>query len=1086
MSDDDFDDTPLTQARLPTQVESFATQVPRDVLLAASLDAPYKHDATSNGATMSDRTLQLLSNFKSNGETPAIAAGRLAQKRKNEQAHEANGVVKKHCVRLNESPNAEGVSGAGKLHESTTSQGRLSPAQSQQSAPEDLSIRAQRSLAILWPGDTSYGIPRRWRSENLDNTTAVMYVNLCQSIKDRGINLSCLWTEAPQYLERECRKQGGLNKTALMQTDDVLEHNAKAQNLLQNVTNLVDDPRHGPQEVEQRIPPRTLSSRTGRLVTGRQARCPVEQQQILDSSGIEYPPLPGSDVRPGSMPLKIFEHLTAEADSLSNLRAVPELAEDTSEPQHEETDAPAEEADDSQEVSGSQWPASPDRAAQRQEQTTKLQSSDSSSLSSAPASTPKRRRIRRNLPPNSSQLDGSKTSISKSSSPEVSVLLKAGGEDLDDALREPGAVEEDDASPEPGAKEDEEILQASHFTADQHETPDHVNGELPAIAESNDVDSHDSENEAQEQSTASEGKPIQVARTPFPGKPVERPELNAPESSFVPSTYLDHTKTTSHRAAIQASADMPRQNAAEPREDAPQSTPRDSNYRDQTGSDGSSDAAEYARRLEVTRTWRRTLLKPISKPIIAAATATLGSINNTAPVVTNQPHPFAATNGKTKVAAEIPKLPALTLSNQAPLQKNGQGPARAKSPLTQTTHTPDANSALYLQFITAYEDYKGTLKDFERGCRILAKYNATKKTHSYLQDDFVFHYTQSYDRYLTECHDSGDDPDSFATYFDPIEPTHLKKIIVSFQGGVLDQLLAPATTQKTHVDLTRSSSPLPWAQYASQQTGLDRVRNEEPSKEPERSNGHRRSEPDHVQQPAASQQSLDASQSVEEWLESTVPGRAPSPELGTLGIDRSTEDSPISDKANRASGSKRRVTISPDHQAKRPRLISSTFDGPDDMSGRRSTPARVRVSGGIASSSQSSAAAFKVPSLLPKSTPVRRSLPASFPTSAKRPPLSSSPPDPPRLDPALKGFISEPKQRTTARMPSDAAGPLNSGSSRVATTMQPPAPSAARSSLPSSSANGRRSVAERRSLNPEWCKDESTPFKRFAAGWMRR
>ncbi|KPI45592.1 uncharacterized protein AB675_266 [Cyphellophora attinorum] len=973
--------------------------------------------------------------------------------------------------------------------------------------------------------------------------------------------------QARSIKKRELAENGGRDgssaKKPCLEGDS--EEPSAAQSLLQNVDNLTQEKKFVPERIQHASQVNQSVPSAIRSITSRQAHCPLDQKSILESSGIECPPLPGHDKRPGTMPQKLFELFTAQADQASSAsRLSSGHITEVKLPAHEQAEQAEEEEDDlpTQQVSGSQWPASPDYAARVAPAIEAAQSPESSPISSAPSSAKPLRTRMQGLPPDSPPAAGqeatsaSSVDLEPSRSGENALIAQpskesASTKDQQSNLPTPSSdsVEDVDTS----ASDEEASDALSIMDLDRPHASASVPVSLPA-------------------STSGTRKPVEVERTPFPGKQIHRRQEMVPGSTFVPSTYADAIRTvhTSDPLPEMYSSDSEISNKRRQDRQEYHNTQRSTQMGSQA-KDKDQDAVQHERKMQEHREWRRNLLKPITK-VPTQSSQPQVMAEETLVVETSTE---SRVDAKSKSADETSVQESFQPSTEARAntsQVNGNSskshheaarpsspPARPAHPSQQTSlrsttrvpsisahhGVPTSYGALFERFKAAYSDYGGTVKHFASACEMLAKPNVATRVHRSLMDDFVFHYANTFLPYVIESAASGEGSMPYTDYFFTLDDlTHWKKVLSSAGLHAAGTTRSARTSELSQVQKRRVSYGLPSVSIKDENSisttpNVDtlthapaHVQDQFMAQDLEKAASHvsvefaGQAEPSEMAKATAQSQDASQQSSVESWLEQTAHARAPSPELGTPGIDRSAEQSPDANGLQRRMLTNKRGTISSlavdPPAAKRARgnmgmVRPASASIQEQVQPTGSTP---RLSVASALDGAPSTAPPRDPYVPPRSTPKRKSLPASFGITKSLPPSStapavvaratvsrsSRPPDgspasSPALDPALKGFITD----------SNAAGPSRSfvrPQSRRTSTFNPfikpppkprivssPSSKGKEPEIPPSSATSRPPPlakktsstslsSDKKKLNPDWWRKEDTPYQRFASNWM--
>jgi hypothetical protein len=981
--------------------------------------------------------------------------------------------------------------------------------------------------------------------------------------------------------KRELDENGGRNGTLAkkLRLEADSDEPSAAQSLLQNVDNLTEKKcisgriQHVSQ-VEESVP------FTARGLTARQSHCPPDQKTILDSSGIECPPLPGRDKRPGTMPQKLFELFTAQADQATS-NSGPSSGHDSNVdgvdnanalPGHEQIEEPEDEDDDlpTQQVSGSQWPASPDYAARNALASKAARSLESSPISSAPSSAKPVRTRMQGLPPDSPQVAGQE--IESASSIDVEPLRTS-----DSAAR----AQEMGEKPEKGSAESREqqsnLPTPSSDSVEDEGTPD--SDEEASDGDQVTEDPHMSASGPVSIASSGPGttKPAQVVRTPHPGRPTSHRQNMEPGSTFVPSTYAE----VGRPAQIANPPPEVERSDSDTSDKRGQDTHRDyvnsrstrlsSKAARSEGMGNDSDAAQHARKMQEHREWRRALLKPMAK---------LSSNSSEQPNGMSVEEEALRVSASIGMGLDVKEESAIERNVQDVLQPSTQARAdttkmnggtsndhtkgvQRSSPLPRSMHTdpatnlrptarvpsisaqagiPSSYGPLFVRFKAAYGDYGGTVKHFASACEMLAKPNIATRVHRSLMDDFVFHYANTFLPYVIESAASGEGSMPYTDYFFTLDDlTHWQKVLSSAGLHAAGTTRSSRNSELSQVQRrisyevpsfsVKDENSLSTTPHVGTRTHVPAQARTRPSTQDVDMHDSvgLASEPEPSGEANAGLQSQHASQqsSVESWLEQTAHARMPSPELGTPDIDRSADHSPENNGLHRHMLTKKRGTIASlavePPQAKRARVDEVTQQPaltPVQQHKKAMLAKGRSITEASALSGPSATAPVQPPYLPPRATPKRKSLPASFgitktvlPPSTAPPVVASAttarsprPPDrtpasSPALDPALKGFVTDPNvpgpSRTfvvpRSRQPS-ASNPFLKPppkprivSNPTPKGKEPVVPPSSAKSLPAALAKKASSgslSSDKKKLDRDWWKKEDTPYQRFASGWM--
>lgn len=951
----------------------------------------------------------------------------------------------------------------------------------QQGSQVDLKPNALKRLRSIWDNEEHFGVPIKWRAATSDVKVLIPYLNICQQVKKQGKLLSSLWTNGTRYLEAACEDEGRLCPRAIekaakrIRGTQILPPGHPLAPSSSIPEDMVASPpgNPGPQPVKH--------SAKDKKVVRRFTKVPKDQISILECPQSHYPPLPGQDTRPGALPVKLLDLFTAQVDeaALSSEPGIQtssmgkQLNRSEETVRHHKVDEQLEESSNSEEeVTASQWPASPDRGGKPlDDDPQEPESSRPPSLSPVPG-----RQRKAELPPDSSPLEDY-TGLESVRNHTESEDRSTANESLEPSANDRRSPLQ--PSPNPG-KHRAGSMQSGTIAIDYKTKESAYN---PA---SDDLSMRPRD---PEQTCSSGDVPVQIKRTPYPGRHASYTSrenankqkaspvaVDGPASTFIPSTYCETThnsagrETHSHRVGttVRSGAELraSRGNTSVP--DAEQSRFR-----------GDSEDKGLTRKLQDAREYRRSVLEPISKK------------ESTSIQPTSKPECSRETQHHQQSSTRVPSSEPQRVRGQsadadtATAPTSFSVPAEPKQAMQDISSSTAAESAtrrdgtamaLFQRFSDAYPDYDGSKRQFERACQLLSKHCSRTQLHSFLLDDFVFHYTESYLDYLAECQESGGEPLLYADYFNGVEPTHMKKII---SLSVL-QHESPSKGSRESITAGQRKS-LASESRSARGDGSNESAINTAGVEDEAAAASRAVAIETI--PSISpvlEQHLDPSQksSVEEWLQQTVATRAASPELGTPDIDRSL--SPVnSEPVSQPRSLKRPFAADLEHSSttKRTKLSPTTGRSDKDTTFVK-PPDRQRLSLPQAGPSNSKPSHQLPSSTAPATGSIpkpRRSLPASFSSSQKN---STS-----AVAPVLRAASSS--LQTPSKTPRQhvATQPLRANSKPSGSTQKPSHASKPVSASPfvkPAKINLVKPVDPTRSQQ-----DEDTPFKRFAASWRK-
>lgn len=876
----------------------------------------------------------------------------------------------------------------------------------------------------------------------------------------------------------------------------------------------------------------------------RRSKVPKDQINILQCSSSHFPPLPGHDLRPGALPVKLLEAFSAQADDAARNENV-EVAH--SPQKHDETQP---HPDSDQQVSASQWPASPDRGSMLPDASLReYHSSRPPSLSPVIAA----QRLS-HAPPDSSPLplpnlaaitpdvdqairDTASTATS-SIGEEVYVSARKG------ALSQTSSSQDSDlhaeiegdqtgltessannrSSTTCGVCRESKVCanrrfkcivtncskaRCSHNQYDRKDPANVVELVSPRWSPVSDVPAKPGGEEmqvkrsgpasctelasppAKRQQNAVPGHPessgdaaVQVKQTPHPGlrgSSTMAIAREGPTSTCIPSTYREMTSpalgcetTTIHVQPTDGPITKDGQCKPEQQKEVVSVL-----RKEYVASPSPPPNPHLAKIVQDARNYRRNMLKPISKRV-TSSTHTPSPHDHSAQTHPYQQRPPCSdpTNSKTPI---VPAITKLNLVSHSALEMAAPSDRTALMTSNSTiTHSSSqkamAGTGLFQRFRQTYPDFQGTSKQFDGACRLLARVNSSRRLHSFLLDDFVFHYVQSYLSYFSGCHESGEDPLTYLDYFDSVTPSHLEKVISASDLSGVD-------CGDSH---RLSTTPAPVRQPAMQPTEVSnrsQVTVDElvPVETVRKDHTTCHAKQADLEAPVSSaikqHFSLSQQSSVEEWLQQTAATRAESPELGTRDINRphnapasrTPQDTepmslkrPLTSAAMLSSGAKRqRVATAQQSSTKHDAFVKP----------RRSLPRQSSAVDNPRYQQLVSAASTSATNPAP-----RRSLPASFSSikvKGRNTTLACTPAT--ATTTATPQSTLRPTIATqTPRPPSKPAPPSS----------ERPSSSTPKSAMPAANAASTSKVGvvkRKRSI----LQDENTPFKRFAASWER-
>ncbi|ETN38406.1 uncharacterized protein HMPREF1541_06441 [Cyphellophora europaea CBS 101466] len=971
------------------------------------------------------------------------------------------------------------------------------------SSTEQLRSGALRKLRNIWH-DEHYGIPEKWRVMSIDVKIALPYLNLCQQAKEQGLPLAWLWVTEPCYLEKACRSEGKLSFASI----------EKASLNMRRAKVLPRPPQSGTRKTDSCT--ETLPARSGTLAANaakesvnhkpiprRQTHVSKEQMHILDSSHSHYPPFPGQDVRPGSIPLKLLHNFTTEANESALSRTLEAQRPLSPSQQPVDVAKPTQNCEDNhellsmsdstQEISASQWPPSPELPQQPV-----INSLEEPTSSRPPSLSPVQRSRQKpnHIPADSSPVDKCPSTVSdiaqSTSDEDSSASASLNGDDPVVSNKKAEECQSEDR----GRKTN---LQAPGRTIPALGSPEAGSESLspvPSTSSSRGVNNATAGRQSSEQLHFSAQSAVEVTRTPFVGRRglteasrkivIKGASSNVSEvvdSTFVPSTYIETTNcnrtesgqiqperprtTTSFRAPASPSKQLRLPGNKEPTR--PLGVHQASSPRDFSN-------GAVASHLQAAREYRRSVLRPISKPVPTQSQG-VGAFEHSAkdppsaPISQTSNEAGPSEDDASSVKRTLPTPTTSPLTNPHLISMNHN--ERADRILDTIASSNPALSGTFSRFRDAYSDYKGTQKQFEVACRLLLKHNSRQRVHSSLLDDFVFHYTQTYPSYFAECHELGEEALPYGDFFDTVQPTHMKRIIdfTALERESGTNVAQPSKATASTNNLLASQGPKgnnPFQAAQESYGGSDAFWCITPAIAS-------KADASLAREPALPGQDLTSSQhtSVQEWILAT---RGESPELGTPDIARSSKSPRSSLQATPAMSFKRSPPVDAEHLAtikrskSNPTAAATTIAATVATVARTSQKHHASFATDTPSNNKTDRPANQAVAATPRSTPAgARSLPASF--SAHRSMMdrtvsapsagtavSATPSRPPRPPVTIRPFAYKVKRHAPSQKPA-----------------VPPA-SASPFVLPSKSAAR---------LGEYWWKDENTPFKKFFSSWNK-
>ncbi|RMZ79203.1 hypothetical protein DV738_g3503, partial [Chaetothyriales sp. CBS 135597] len=536
-----------------------------------------------------------------------------------------------------------------------------------------------------------------------------------------------------------------------------------------------------------------------RYLPRRISKIPKSQSAILDSDNSYYPPLPGRDMRPGTVPLDLLKKLIDQADHL----AVNVQHRESTEPDPQREDASGEEQRrDEQEM--------PDESGS-------FNSSQSVPSEDWPDDSPKS--PRRGLPPDSPSNASSHLAESEpedSSVAEVAINEPAINEP---AINEPavnGPTVNEPAAPRLSGLQSVVSTQ-SEATQPRRQTICISDDSVMATSSGR-----------QEPSSGSPA--VHIKRTPHPGKAVALAESLAadridPEESSGPSDEVIHSTYGDQESETRVLHDKV--------SNAPTSTPKSSKglrAMDATPAvkhpaDNGLLDSKATKRLKISSKGRGPdSVDPDYYPVIEAnrtrRSAELTSLASRKP---DPQHMSCSPEAPDVSRSRKPSLAARSGTDISRRASPSDLARRSSTPLTAPSHrsnmaaSPRGSSrlvtnTLFDQYGSVYQDYQGDQRSFENAVALLKRLRREGKgPHPFLFDDFIFHHYHSYRPYLVSVASSSEDPVSYGRYYDLSiqSPDHSQGVItLATLASDSSQPVAPSLEQP-YVQVEHTLFPQP-------------------------------------------------------------------------------------------------------------------------------------------------------------------------------------------------------------------------------------------------------------------------------------
>ncbi|RMZ80465.1 hypothetical protein DV737_g3030, partial [Chaetothyriales sp. CBS 132003] len=598
----------------------------------------------------------------------------------------------------------------------------------------------------------------------------------------------------------------------------------------------------------------------------RTSKISKSQSALLDSDTSYYPPLPGHDFRPGTVPLDLLKRIIAQADRLAI------VSEDSGVQQRQSAEA------DEQREEGSGEKAVPDQLAV-------LDSSQSVGSDDWPDSSPERRRTV--LPPDSPSNTPSELADSQSEHSSVAEPSSPVSETIETAL---------DRSAAPKLSEAQARTSTQPEVSQSRVETSCVGDDSAALTSSG----------HQEAVTVSPA--LQIKRTPHLGRPIHladalvskdgsSEQLSASSREFILSTYdctaLEHPVLPENVPNAPPSSARPSKSSVavvnvtpavkHPAPDDMQESRRAKRFKISSKGRGPDyvDPA-YNEVIEANRVRRTAELAPLAqrrpdaeRMSSSSATSDVRNISVAAKSgtdISRRPSPSDRAGG-----------------SSTPITVPSHRSNKTGSPLPSSGFVP---KSLFDHYRSVYQDYQGDEPSFENAIALLKRLRDDNRgPHPFLFDDFIFHHYHSYRDYLVKVASSSEDPVPYGRYYDLYiqSPGHSHNVVTLATLAWYSSHLGALPRERPSVQVQRTA----FAQSSEKLTGVQKaaskhVPSPHPSPQPLLHGEIDGMQTEQGTGEAVQQNAVDRSQQslVQSWVEQI---RGASPELGTPDIDRSRD-----------------------------------------------------------------------------------------------------------------------------------------------------------------------------------------------------
>ncbi|RMZ89085.1 hypothetical protein DV736_g3678, partial [Chaetothyriales sp. CBS 134916] len=605
------------------------------------------------------------------------------------------------------------------------------------------------------------------------------------------------------------------------------------------------------------------------------------QSALLNSDNSYYPPLPGRDLRPGTIPFDLLNKIIAQADRLT-------MAPEDSCVQPGESAEPGKQREEASEEEGNGEEGNGEEEVL--DQLALVDSSQSVRSDDWPDSSPERRRTE--LPPDSRSNTPSELSESQS---EHSFVAEAAP-----------------SSPVP------EMIEAS---LNQSVAPKLSGSQAHTITRSEVSQSRDETNGVSDDSAALISSGHQQAFAVSPTKQIKRTshlertihladalasnhgpseQLSSSSHELIHSTYdciaLEHPVL--HENEPNAPASSPRSSKSLAAMNIPRAVKRPAH-------DGMQELRE-AKRFKISSKGRGPdAVDPAYNEVIEAnrarRTAELAALTEKRPgsqrlssssATSDVAHPrniSVATKSGTDLSTR-PSRSDLAGGSSTPVTVPSHPSNTTVSPLTSSEFVP---KTLFDRYRSVYQDYEGDEPGFENAVALLKRVRDDNTgPHPFLFDDFIFHHYHSYRDYLVKVASSSEDPLPYGRYYDLYiqSPGHSQNVVT----------LATLTWPSSHPGLLPRERPyvrverIGFAQSSENLVGVQKLARKHVSSQHGSPQPHLHDDIDDMQTEQRTDQAMQQNRvaplqqsSVQSWVEQI---RGASPELGAPDIDRSRDD----------------------------------------------------------------------------------------------------------------------------------------------------------------------------------------------------